>query len=61
VPLKVRDRVPSKELRERLGSGDTVSVVQQNRLRRYGHVLQKDDSDWMKKCMEHEVKVWSMK
>jgi len=21
----------------------------------YGHVLQKDDDDWVKKCMEHEV------
>ena len=24
-------------------------------LRRYGHVLRKDDDDWVKKCMEHEV------
>jgi len=30
-------------------------VLQQNRLRWYGHVLQKDDDDWVKKCMEHEV------
>ena len=22
---------------------------------RYGHVLRKDDDDWVKKCMEHEV------
>ena len=21
----------------------------------YGHVLQKEDNDWMKKCMEYEV------
>ena len=21
----------------------------------YGHVLRKDDDDWVKKCMEHEV------
>ena len=21
----------------------------------YGHVLQKEDTDWMKKCMEYEV------
>ena len=26
-----------------------------NRLRWYGHVLRKDDEDWVKKCMEHEV------
>jgi len=30
-------------------------VLQQKRLRWYGHVLRKDDDDWVKKCMEHEV------
>jgi len=30
-------------------------VLQQNRLRWYGHVLRKDDDDWVKKCMEHEA------
>jgi len=30
-------------------------VLQQNRLRWYGHVLRKDDDDWVKKCMEYEV------
>jgi len=24
-------------------------------LRWYGHVLQKEDNDWVKKCMEYEV------
>ena len=23
----------------------------------YGHVLQKEDNDWLKKCMEYEVEV----
>jgi len=48
---KLRDRVPSKGLRERLGSGDIILVLQQYRLRWYGHVLQKEDND----CMEYEV------
>jgi len=39
-------RVPSKGLRERLGIDDIISVLQQNRLRWYGHVLQKEDKDW---------------
>ena len=52
--VKVKDRFPSKELRERLGTDDILLVLQQNRLRWYGHVLQKDD-DWVKKCMEYEV------
>ena len=40
-----------KELRERLGVDDIALILQQNRLRWYGHVLRKDDDDWVKKCM----------
>jgi len=36
--VKVKDRVPSKELNERLEVVDMVLVLQQNRLRWYGHV-----------------------
>ena len=39
--VKLKDRLPSKELRERLGIDDTALVLQQNRLRWYGHVLLK--------------------
>ena len=34
---------------------DVISILQQNRLRWYGHVLRKEDTDWVKKCMEYEV------
>ena len=37
--VKVKDRVPSKELRERLGIDDIIVLIQQKRLRWYGHVL----------------------
>ena len=38
--VKVKDRVPSKELRERVGiPDDIILTLQQNRLRWYGHVL----------------------
>jgi len=53
--VQVKDRVPSKELRERLGIDDIILVLQQNRLQWYGHVLQKEYTDWVKKCMEYEV------
>ena len=53
--VKLKDRLPSKELRERLGIDDIALALQQNRLRWYGHVLRKDDDDWVKKCMEYEV------
>jgi len=33
--VKVKDRVPSKELRERLGIDDIILILQQNRLRWY--------------------------
>ena len=53
--VKVKDRVPSKELRERLGIDDIILILQQNRLRWYGHVLQKEDNDWVKKCIQYEA------
>ena len=53
--VRVKDRFPSKELRERLGIDDIALVLQQNRLRWYGHVLQKEDDNWVKKCMEYEA------
>ena len=53
--VKLKDRLPSKELRERLRIDDIALVLQQNRLRWYGHVLQNEDDDWVKKCMEYEV------
>ena len=52
---KLKYRFPSKELRERLGIDDIALVLQQNRLRWYGHVLCKEDDDCVKKCMEYEV------
>jgi len=53
--VKLPDGVQSKELRGRLGLGDIMLVLQQNRLRRYGHVLRKEYNDWVKKYMEYEV------
>ena len=52
---QLKDRLPNKELRERLGVDDIALILQQNRLCWYGHVLRKDDDDWVKKCMEYEV------
>jgi len=39
--FKLKDRLPSKELRERLGIDDIALALQQNRLCWYGHVLRK--------------------
>jgi len=43
--VKVKDRVSSKELRERLKVDNIALVLQQNQLRWYGHVLRNDDND----------------
>jgi len=43
--VMVKDRVPSKELRKRLGIFDITLILQKNRLRWYRHVLQKEDKD----------------
>ena len=53
--IKLQDRVPSKGLRERLELDDIISILQLIKLRWYGHVLRKEDNDWMKECMEYEV------
>jgi len=47
--MKLQDRIPSK------GCQDDNFGLQRNRLRWYGHVLRKEDNDWVKKCMEYEV------
>ena len=54
--IKLKDTNPSRKLRERerLGIDNIVLVLQQNRLRWYGHVLRKEGDDWVK-CMEYEV------
>ena len=42
-------------MRLRLGIDDIILILQQNRVRWYGHVLRKEDTDWVKKCTEYEV------
>jgi len=39
--MKVKDRVPCKQLRDRLGINGIISVLQQNRLRWYGCVAKR--------------------
>jgi len=51
----VTDRFSYSELIERLGIDDIITMVQQHRLRWYGHPLRKDKNDWVKKCVDYEV------
>jgi len=51
--VKVKDRVRSKELRERLGIDLDTTAKQVVMV--WACVAKKEDTDWVKKCMEYEV------
>ena len=53
--LSLGDRVPSAELRERMTIESLSDAMKWNRLRWLGHVLQKDDDNWVKKIMSFKV------
>ena len=52
--IKLKDRFPSKELRERLGIDDSIGITTEQAVMVWAYVVKKDD-DWVKKCMEYEV------
>ena len=51
---KLTNRIPSEELRGRLGLEDIRSVIRRRRLRWFGHVERSGES-WIKKCTDFEV------
>jgi len=53
--IKLQDRAPSKGFRVRLALDGIISVLQQNKWRWYGHVLSKENNDWVKNCVEYEM------
>ena len=53
--VSLRDRVLNAELRERMGIESVSDTVKRDKLRWLGHVLRKDDDDWVKKIMSFEV------
>ena len=53
--VTLMDRVNSDILRERLGIRPIGEEIGTARLRWLGHVMRKDDEDWVKQCMELEV------
>jgi len=56
--IGLKNGLPSRELRERLGVNDMALVLQRCRLRWCGRVLRGGDDDgWVKGCMECEVEV----
>lgn len=53
--VSLRERMASAELRRKMGVEEISIVVRRNRLRWYGHVERKDDTDWVKGCTNLEV------
>ena len=53
--VSLKDKVSTVDLRKRVGVEPLSDVLRKGRLRWYGHVLRKDDDDWVKKVMTYEV------
>ena len=48
--VTLRDKVPTVELRRRLGIEGVVEVMRRGRLRWFGHVEWKEVDDWVSAC-----------
>ena len=46
------DRIRNEELIERMGIKPIGEKIRISRLRWFGHVMRKDDDDWVKQCMK---------
>ena len=53
--VTLRDKVPTVELRRRLGIEGVVEVMRRGRLRWFGHVERKKVNDWVSACWSFEV------
>ena len=53
--VSLKEKKTSDELRRMMGIEPVVDVVKRGRLRWMGHVLRKDENDWMRKVMEINV------
>ena len=55
--VTLRDKVPTVELRRRLGIEAVVEVMRRGRLRWFGHVEGKEKDDWVSACRNLEAAV----
>ena len=53
--VTLRDKVPTVELRRRLGIEGVVEVMRRGRLRWFGHVERKARDDWVSACRNLKV------
>jgi hypothetical protein len=50
-----KDKKNSVDLLKEIGLVDVKDVVRRSRLRWFGHVIRKEDNDWVKLCMSRDV------
>ena len=48
--VTLRDKVPTVELRHRLGIEGVMKVMRRGRLRWFGHMERKEVDDWVSAC-----------
>ena len=53
--VSLKDKVPTVELRRRLGVEGVVEVMKRGRLRWFGHVERKEVDDWVSACRKFEM------
>ena len=53
--ISMKDRRTSEELRRLVGVEPITTVIRSGRLRWYGHVMMKNDEEWVKKCIKFRV------
>ena len=52
---EIRTQITTKT-KNLVGVQPITTVIRSGRLKWYGHVMRKSDEDWVKKCMELELK-----
>jgi hypothetical protein len=52
---KLSDRIPNEELRGRLGIESVKDALKRRRLRWWGHIERREESNWLKRCQKLEV------
>ena len=50
--ISMKDRRTYEELRRMAGVEPITTVIRSGILKWYGHMMRKDDENWVKKCME---------
>ena len=53
--VSMRDRHRNEDLRKRMGLTKIDEVIRIRRLRWWGHVLRKEESDWVRRCVFYEI------